>query len=227
VLVAQRWLRLVAAVLMLAPVLADPLAAAEDKLAFGGGAGIIVDGSYCTLTTIGHDKTGALVGFTAAHCGGPGAQVVADGAEDRGPLGTVAAAGEHLDYAVITFDPAKVIPISNFDGFVINGIGPGNHEWHQPACKLGAATGYICTRIMSFPGPGPGMNFSGLFQPGDDGGPVTSDDLLIAMIHNGWVTPGWPGNADTPVTNLIKFSAILDDVNTNGGPGAGFTPVPA
>jgi len=203
-------------------------AAADGKLPLGGGAGIVVDGSYCTLTTIGHDRAGELVGFTAAHCGGPGSPVVAEGAEDRGPLGTVVAASdERLDYAVIKFDPAKVTAIANFDGFVINGIGPGNHEWHQPACKLGAATGYICTRIMSFPGPGPGMNFSGLFQPGDDGGPVTSDDLLIAMIHNGWVTPGWPGNADTPVTNLIKFSAILDDVNTNGGPGAGFTPVSA
>ncbi|WP_293058221.1 hypothetical protein [Mycobacterium sp.] len=137
---------------MLAPVLADPPAAAEDKLAFGGGAGIIVDGSYCTLTTIGHDRAGELVGFIAAHCGGPGAQVVAEGAEDRGPLGTVvAASNERLDYAVIKFDPAKVTPIPNFDGFIINGIGPGNDEWHQPARKLGAATGYICTRIMSFP----------------------------------------------------------------------------
>jgi hypothetical protein len=228
VLVAQWWLRHVAAVLMLASVLADPPAAADDKLAFGGGAGIIVDGSYCTLTTIGHDRAGELVGFTAAHCGGPGSPVVAEGSENRGPLGTVVAASdERLDYAVITFDPAKVTPIPNFAGFVINGIGPGNHEWHQPACKLGAATGYICTRIMSFPGPGADMNFSGLFQPGDDGGPVTSDDLLIGMIHNGWVIPGWPGNADIPVTSLIKFGTILDDVNANGGPGAGFRPVPA
>jgi hypothetical protein len=28
-----------------------------------------------------------------------------------------------------------------------------------------------------------------------------------------------------PETELILFSAILNDVNTKGGPGAGFTPV--
>jgi len=69
------------------------------------------------------------------------------------------------------------------------------------------------------------MNLPGLFQPGDGDGPVTSDDLLIGMIRNGWVTPGWAGNADIPVTNSSKFSAIVDEVNTNGGPGAGSTPV--
>jgi hypothetical protein len=39
----------------------------------------VVDDSYCTLATIGHDTTGALVGFTAAHCGGPGAGYVIPG----------------------------------------------------------------------------------------------------------------------------------------------------
>jgi hypothetical protein len=228
VLVAQWWLRLVAVVVMLAPVLADPPAAAEDKLAFGGGAGIIVDGSYCTLTTIGHDRAGELVGFTAAHCGGPGAQVVAEGSENRGPLGTVvAASNERLDYAVITFDPAKVIPISNFAGFVINGIGP-DPEFHQPACKLGAATGDSCSYIESIPSPRPRANLATLFQAGDDGGPVTSDDLLIGMIRSGWNVPGdLQGAPPVIVTKLTLFSAILDDVNANGGPGGGFTPVPA
>ncbi len=49
----------------------------------GGGAGIVVNGgTLCTLTTIGHDKFGDLIGFTSAHCGGPGAQVAAEGAEN-------------------------------------------------------------------------------------------------------------------------------------------------
>ncbi len=94
------------------------------------------------MTTIGHDKTGELVGFTAAHCGGPGAQVVAEGSEDRGPVGTAVATANdaHLDYSVTKSDPAKVTPVPDFAGFAINGIGP-DLEWHQPACKLGAATG--------------------------------------------------------------------------------------
>jgi hypothetical protein len=115
---------------------------ADSPGLLGGGAGIIVNGTYCTLTTIGHDgggvaiavagmqcalttighyKSGDLVGFTAGHCGGPGATVVADGAEERGPVGAVGAAdGDY--YAVIKFDPAKVTPVPNYGGFAINGI---------------------------------------------------------------------------------------------------------
>lgn len=85
-------------------------AAADDKVVLGSGAGIVVDGRYCTLATIGHDHVGDLVGFTAGHCGGPGATVVAKGADNHGPVGTVAAVGDGLDYGVIKFDPAKVMP---------------------------------------------------------------------------------------------------------------------
>ena len=35
----------------------------------------------CTLTTIGTDAAGELIGFTSAHCGGPGAQVAAEAAQ--------------------------------------------------------------------------------------------------------------------------------------------------
>jgi hypothetical protein len=38
-------------------------AAADGKVVIGGGAGIVVEGdTYCTLTAIGNDRTGALVG---------------------------------------------------------------------------------------------------------------------------------------------------------------------
>lgn len=198
--------------------------ASAAAVPLGGGAGIVVDGSYCTLTTVGHDHTGDLVGFTAAHCGGPGAQVVAEGTND--PVGVVAANSD-LDYAVIKFDPAKVTPTANFAGFAINGIG-GDPEWHAAACKLGAATGDFCSRISSLPGPGPRMAMQGLFQPGDDGGPVTSDGLLIAMIIRGTYAPGALYDP-RPInfTDMVKFSAILDAVNASGGLGAGFVPVPA
>lgn len=209
--------------------LAPVTAAADDKLPLGGGAGIIVEGSYCTLTTIGHDKTGELVGFTAAHCGGPDAHVVAEGAEGRGVLGTVVATANNtrLDYSVIKLDPTRVIPIANFAGFNINGIGP-DPAWHQPACKFGAATGDSCSDISSIPSPRPRISMSVPFQPGDDGAPVTSDNLLIGMITGGMFVPGdLLGAPSHQFTFLTKFSAILDDVNTTGGPGAGFTPVPA
>ncbi|HVQ99988.1 MAG TPA: serine protease, partial [Mycobacterium sp.] len=101
-----------------------PAATADDKVPVGGGTPIVVDGdTFCTLTTIGTDNTGALVGFTSAHCGGPGATVAAEGVS-RGLVGTMVAGNDGLDYAVIRFDPAKVTPVANVGGFEIDGIGP-------------------------------------------------------------------------------------------------------
>jgi hypothetical protein len=130
-----------------------------------------VAGSNCTLTTIGHDRSGALIGFTAGHCGGPGADVVAEGT-NNGTVGSVTTVGDGLDYAVIKFDPAKVSPTANFAGFPVTGIGPGP-DWHQHVCMNGAANGTICGGVASMPGPGPrgGMSHA-LFQPGDDGAPI-------------------------------------------------------
>jgi hypothetical protein len=212
-------------VAVLTPLLSGLLApTASAAVPLGGGAGIVVGGSYCTLATIGHDNTGVLVGFTAAHCGGPGSRVVAKGTSD--PVGSVVAANDDLDYAVIKFDPAAVTPTASFAGFPINGLGP-DPAYRQPACKVGAATGAFCGAISSLAGPGPHMSMSrsGPFQPGDDGGPVTSDDLLVAIVRGGKVlTP--LELPPFPVTDLVKFSAILADVNANGGPGAGFAPMP-
>lgn len=50
-----------------------PAAGAAGPVVLGGGSGIVVNGeSFCTLTTIGNDNRGNLIGFTSAHCGGPG-----------------------------------------------------------------------------------------------------------------------------------------------------------
>jgi len=86
----------------------NALAGADDRVPMGGGAGIIVNGdTLCTLTTIGTDPKGELIGFTSAHCGGPGAQVAAEAAKGRGVLGTMVSGNDKLDYAVIQFDPAS------------------------------------------------------------------------------------------------------------------------
>ena len=205
-------------------------AGADNTIPLGGGAGIIVNGTYCTLTTIGHDKTGDLVGFTAASCGGPDSPVVAEGSENLGAVGTVAAANGGLDYAVIKFDPAKVTPIPDFAGFVINGIGP-DPEWKQPECRLGAATGDFCSDNTTIPGPGPYMYMPrGDYQPGDNGGPVTSNGLLVGLITSGMRNPGggeWVVVPSFQFTHMTKFSRILDDVNAGDGPGSGFIPISA
>jgi hypothetical protein len=199
-----------------------PAATAASAVPLGGGAVIGVGDGYCTLTTIGHDNTGALVGFTAAHCGGLGAQVRA--AVTGGRVGSVVGANGDLDYAVIKFDPAKVAAVANFAGFAINGIGPDPDPF-QRACWFGAFTGNVCTHFNAVALP-PRRNLTAEAQPGDDGGPVTSNDLLIGMIVQGYEQPGARGGM-FPETLMLLFSAILADLDATGGPGAGFTPVPA
>jgi hypothetical protein len=74
------------------------VASADGQVPLGGGAGITVNGTLCTLATIGHDKAGELVGFSAASCGGPGSPVAAGGGAD---VGSVVAVEDSLKYAVI------------------------------------------------------------------------------------------------------------------------------
>lgn len=200
-----------------------PNASANAAVSLGGGAGIVVNGdTFCTLTAIGHDNTGELVGFTAASCGGPGAQVVAEGAEDHGSLGTVATADDDLDYAVITFEPTKVSPVADLDGFAIDGIGP-DPGYLQPVCTRGGATGFGCGSIK-FGGVKPAIVTTDMpaWQPGDDGAPLTVDDQLVGMTRKGFtIVAGIVPRVITHVTFTL-FSAILADANAKGGPGAGF-----
>jgi hypothetical protein len=220
----MRWSTGVVAVLITAVVVLSVLGAtarADDKVPLGGGAGIVVNGAPCTLATIGHDKTGELVGFTAASCGGPGSSVDIEGGP--GGVGNVVAANDDLDYAVIKFDPAKVVPTASFAGFAINGIGPDLGGDEQPPCTRGGATGYGCGSMKVRLKPAIAMARVPTWQPGDDGAPVTVDGQLIGMTRKGHTM------APLMVTDitLTLFSSILADVNANGGPGAGFSPIPA
>ncbi|MBY0441877.1 MAG: S1 family peptidase [Mycobacteriaceae bacterium] len=207
------------------------LAAADDKLALGGGSGIVINGdSLCTLTTIGTDNKGELIGFTSAHCGGPGAQVAAEGAESRGVVGIMVAGNDNLDYAVIRLDPTKVTPVANVDGFVIDGIGP-DPAFGAIACKQGRTTGNSCGVTWGM-GQDPGtivMQVCG--RPGDSGGPVTVNNLLVGMIH-GAFSENLPSCVvkyiplHTPAV-VVSINAILADINANNRPGSGFVPVSA
>ena len=186
------------------------LARADDRVPLGGGAGIIVNGdTLCTLTTIGTDGKGELIGFTSAHCGGPGAPVVVESAKDRGALGTMVAGNDGLDYAVIQFDKAKVAPVANFGGFAINGIGP-DPAFGQVACKQGRTTGNSCG-VTWGPGQDPGtivMQVCG--QPGDSGGPVTVNDQLVGMIHG-----AFSENLPVCITKYIPLHtpAVVQSIN--------------
>jgi len=205
-------------------------ALADIRVPMGGGAGIVINGdTLCTLTTIGFDSAAELIGFTSAHCGGPGAQVAAEVAENRGVLGTMVAGNDNLDYAVIRFDPAKVAPVADYNGFPINGVGP-DPAFGQIACKQGRTTGNSCGVTWGM-GQDPGtivMQVCG--RPGDSGAPVTVDGLLVGMIH-GAFSDNLPSciikyiPLHTPAV-VMSFSAIVADINSKHRPGAGFTPLP-
>jgi hypothetical protein len=205
------------------------VASAADKIALGGGTAILVnDESACTLTTIGNDNQGNLIGFTSAHCGGPGADVASESLPGAGTLGVMVAGNDALDYAVIKFDPAKVVPINNFNGFQINGIGP-DPTFGEVACKLGRTTGYSCG-VTWGPGEQPGTILSQVCGGhGDSGAPMTVDNLLVGMIH-GAFSENLPGciikyiPLHTPAV-AESINAILADLAAKGRPGAGFVPV--
>lgn len=194
---------------------------AAAMVILGGGAVVVVDGSsYCTLTTIGHDRFGDVVGFTGALCGGPGATVAIAGTDTT--VGTVAAANGGLGYAVIKFDAPDLMPVSDYAGIAINGIGPDPVS-DSFVCKWGPATPGYCNRIRR--DGWPDVSMIGQFEAGDVGAPVTMGDRLIGLVYGG--DSAWVGRhiPPLPVTYLTKFSAILADVNANVGPGSGFVPI--
>ncbi len=227
-----RWLlRISAAMVALTALLVPtaPMAHADEPVPLGGGSGLVVNGeTLCTLTAIGNDNRGDLIGFSSAHCGGPGAQVGAEGAEANGVLGEMVAGNDALDYAVIQFDPQKVRPVNNVGGFQIDGLGP-DPVAGDIACKLGRTTGYSCG-VTWGPGEEPGTIVNQVCgQPGDSGAPVTVNNRLVGMIHGAFTE-------DLP-TCIIKFiplhtpavtmsiNAVLADITAKNRPGSGFVPV--
>jgi hypothetical protein len=219
----NRWHVGISCMTALAAGIVPPSAWADGQVLLGGGAGITVNGTACTLTTIGHDNTGQLVGITAAHCGSSGSQVAAEGS--GAVVGSVVAADDALDYAVIKFDPAKVTPTANFDGFVINGIGP-DPRLRQPACTHGAASGDGCGHI-AVQTLRPGVVGAGMpsWRPGDDGEPVTVDGQLVGATLKGFSMVDGITLAQSTHINFALISAIINDANAKGGVGAGFSPV--
>ncbi|KHO18064.1 S1 family peptidase [Mycolicibacterium setense] len=226
----HRWQSLIGAPIMaLVAIFTPAIAHADPPVVLGGGSGIVVNGeSFCTLTTIGHDNAGRLIGFTSAHCGGPGAVVSAEGANGAGVVGTMVAGNDLLDYAVIQFDPAKVTPTKNVNGFQIDGLGP-DPAFGDVACKLGRTTGYSCG-VTWGPGKDPGTIVNQVCgQPGDSGAPVTVNNRLVGMIHGAYsddlptcVVQFVP--LHTPAVTM-SFNTQLADITAKNRPGTGFVPI--
>jgi hypothetical protein len=223
-----------AVLILLLAALATPQVApsrADDQVVLGGGSGIVIDGdTFCTLTSIGHDSFGNLIGFTSAHCGGPGAKIASESAQGSGIVGTMVAGSEGLDYAVIQFDPHKVQPVNSVNGFEIDGIGP-DPSFGDVACKLGRTTGQSCG-VTWGPGDKPGTIINQVCgQPGDSGAPVTVNNQLVGMIH-GAFSEDLPTCVEkfvplhTPAVTM-SINAILGDIDAKNRPGANFVPIGA
>ncbi|MEV4236623.1 MULTISPECIES: S1 family peptidase [unclassified Nocardia] len=186
----------------------------------GGGSGIVVnDQGVCTLTTIGHDAAGRLVGITAGHCNDAGNTVTAEANRDAGVVGTFAYSNRDMDYAVIAFDADKVVPVNRVGNTTITGLG-GPAQFPDVACKEGYTTGQTC-----------GLAYGDLDQtntwtwtqicvlPGDSGAPVVVGTTLVGMV-NGYLRVPCLG----PELGA-NIATIIDDINARGGIGSGFHPI--
>ncbi|MEV8533685.1 trypsin-like peptidase domain-containing protein [Streptomyces sp. NPDC051211] len=239
----------IAALLASMSLVAAPPASADPLAAVGGGTGIIfrlaptpeAPTSYttCTLTAVGRDSAGNLVGLTNAHCfidaqgkklvgepvyrdSSPAGTAFAPAPPEAsrpdlatGAIGTVTYVGtpnnllstgpKGLDYAVIKLDETRVAPTSTVGGVTITSIGapPANGT---RMCKEGHRTGLTCGMKLGTSG----IWFTHLIwtNAGDSGAPVVAGQTLVG---NAW-----------GVQHSSPILSIIDEMNANGGVGAGF-----
>ncbi|MEV0682485.1 S1 family peptidase [Nocardia sp. NPDC050378] len=186
----------------------------------GGGSGIVIDNTFeCTLTTVGHDGAGRLVGLTAGHCGHAGAPVAAEVDRGYGEIGRFVYSNTELDYAVIEFTPGRITPVNRIGNVTITGVG-GPAQFPTIVCKEGRTTGNTC-----------GITWGDVFATnvetwsqmcvveGDSGAPVVVGSTLVGMVNAYLAVACFGPEVGT------NMSAIMHDMNARGGHGAGFHPI--
>ncbi|GGC52045.1 serine protease [Hoyosella rhizosphaerae] len=214
--------RIVVATIAIVAALIAGIPAAQanpSRTVLGGGSGIIVGGDFlCSLTTIGRDNAGRLVGFTAGHCGPPGSSVHAEEATTLGAVGTIVRVNPALDYAVIQFDESRVSPTRTVGNTTITGVA-GPAPFPEFVCKEGRSTGHTC---------GVNLFVDQLFSEqygfvciteGDSGGPITSGNNVIGIVSAYFFIPCIGPHVS------INMDAVVADANFAGGVGAGFRPI--
>jgi hypothetical protein len=173
-----------AAIALAAGSAAASASAEPAEVKVGSGTGIVVAhnnvyGGACTLTAVGRDAAGDLVGLTNAHCfyntSGEvfhGAQIYFDSSpqgtwtdavpdEATGPIGTVeyisggnpatfVSPAAGLDYAVIKFDESKVAPTATVGQLTVTEIG-APPAGGTVVCKQGRFSGLTCGAMIAVP----------------------------------------------------------------------------
>ncbi|MFI1238916.1 S1 family peptidase [Nocardia salmonicida] len=186
----------------------------------GGGSGIVIDNAFeCTVTTVGYDGAGRLVGLTAGHCGDAGATVSAEVDRGYGEIGRFVYSNSELDYAVIQFTPGRITPVNRIGNVTITGVG-GPAQFPTIVCKEGRTTGNTC-----------GITWGDVFATntetwsqmcvveGDSGAPVVVGSTLVGMV-NAYLALACVG--PEVGTNM---NSIMDDINGRGGVGSGYRPI--
>ncbi|MFB7877078.1 S1 family peptidase [Nocardia sp. NPDC056064] len=186
----------------------------------GGGSGIVIDNAFqCTLTTVGHDGAGRLVGLTAGHCGDAGASVAAEVDPGYGQIGRFVYSNADLDYAVIEFTPGRIVPVNRIGNVTITGVG-APAQFPNIVCKEGRTTGNTC-----------GIAWGDVFQTnmetwsqmcvveGDSGAPVVIGSTLVGMVNAYLAVACFGPEVGT------NMNAIMNDMNARGAQGAGYHPV--
>lgn len=199
------------------------VAVAAPPVTLGGGSGITLgDGGGdifdCTLTTIGYDNAGRLVGLTAAHCGSPGMTVKAEYDIGAGSVGSIVSVNEMLDYAVIQFDHGKVVPVNRVGNVTITGVG-APAGFPNIACKEGRTTGNTCGIVWGDVFGSQETWTQVCVVEGDSGAPLVVGTTLVAMVNAYLLAPCVGPEVGT------NIDVILGDMNVRGGPGAGFRPI--
>lgn len=186
----------------------------------GGGSGIVIDNAFqCTLTTVGHDGAGRLIGLTAGHCGDAGASVAAEIDPGYGQVGRFVHSDAELDYAVIEFTPGRIVPVNRIGNVTITGVG-APAQFPNIVCKEGRTTGNTC-----------GITWGDIFQTnmetwsqmcvveGDSGAPVVIGSTLVGMVNAYLAVACFGPEVGT------NMNAIMNDMNARGAQGAGYHPV--
>ncbi|MEU0538775.1 hypothetical protein [Nocardia sp. NPDC005978] len=204
----------------------------EERAALGGGSGIVLGGhAKCSLTTIGRDDAGRLVGFTAGHCGEPGTPVAGEQFPDAGAVGRVVTSDDTLDYAVIEFDPAKVTPLRSVGGTTIAGLAATPPGAWDVVCQNGRTIGEACGVVWSA-GPG-GFIEQACSSYGDSGGPLLLGDRLVGLVSGPLINDTRAmrftctsalNPFHTPVV-AVSFDSVRAAVDAGKGVGAGFQPI--
>ncbi|MCX6471230.1 hypothetical protein [Williamsia herbipolensis] len=189
-------------------------ASAKPDIFLGGGSGIVIlkggnDGSACTLTTIGRDSAGRLVGLTAGHCGTVGQPVYSEAFPSRGQAGRIIVSNTPLDFDVIQFDANRVVPLRSVGGVTIRSISTAAPQFPSVLCKTGRTTGRTCGVTFFSDNQ---SHFSAVcVAEGDSGSPVVVGDRLIGMVNAYYFTAcigPETGSNIGPILNAMARSGV-------------------